>query len=148
MRCRLLYNLEFAQKAFIVRESRLLLIRKSVSSPVFPGKWEVPGGRIMWEESLAENLSREVYEEVGLQVSGAEPFALWDWMIHNQNGGTRIIAAAMFCRADDGEPTLKHQLIEDNIDCFEWVHVSALRQFEFIPDFAPIVDVFLRKYYT
>lgn len=34
----------FAQKAFIVDNGKLLLVKKSKDDPYHPGEWEVPGG--------------------------------------------------------------------------------------------------------
>jgi ADP-ribose pyrophosphatase YjhB (NUDIX family) len=41
----------FAQKAFIVKENRLLMVKKSKDDPKNPNKWEVPGGRMEFGES-------------------------------------------------------------------------------------------------
>jgi len=55
-------RLEFAQKAFIVHDDRLLLVRKSESDPLNPGRWEVPGGRleVAGDLDLDDHIRREV----------------------------------------------------------------------------------------
>jgi len=78
-------RLEFAQKAFIVHDDRLLLVRKSASDPLHPGRWEVPGGRleVAGDLDLDDHIRREVWEEVGLEIEPGPPFHLWrttPWM--------------------------------------------------------------------
>lgn len=107
----------------------------------------MPGGRLQKGESLADGLCREVYEEVGLHIHNLEPFALWDWILPQQNGCIRVIAAAHYCCSDDASPSLEHQEPDDYIDRCEWVPVAELSKYEFIPDFVPIIQIFLKKYF-
>lgn len=107
----------------------------------------MPGGRLRQLESLADGLRREVYEEVGLHIRSIEPFALWDWTLHQENEHIRVIAVAHYCCPDDAHPSLQHQGDDDYIDRFEWVPVAELPNYDFIPDFIPIIQKFLKKYY-
>jgi 8-oxo-dGTP pyrophosphatase MutT (NUDIX family) len=68
--------LAFAQKAFITKNGKLLVIRRAASDPVNPLRWEVPGGRIEPGELLDDCIRREVREEVGLEiVPGCRPWS-------------------------------------------------------------------------
>ena len=140
-------TLFFAQKAFIVRDRRLLLIRKSPHAPVWPGKWEVPGGRLESGETLDSHLRREVLEEVGIPVRAIEPFHLWDWHLKGQEGReSRVVAAAVLCTPEAEACTLQNQVEGDNIAAFEWVEFHRLREYDFIPNMIPVVEKFLTKY--
>ena len=140
-------TLFFAQKAFIVRGRRLLLIQKSPHAPVWPGKWEVPGGRLESGETLDSHLRREVLEEVGIPVRAIEPFHLWDWHLKGPDGHeSRVVAAAVLCAPEAEACTLQNQVEGDDIAAYEWVEFHRLREYDFIPNMIPVVEKFLTKY--
>ena len=58
---------EVAVGAVIVRDGRLLLIRRARG--VGAGRWSLPGGRVEEGETLAVALAREIREETGLRAS-------------------------------------------------------------------------------
>lgn len=136
-------KLYFAQKAFILREGKVLLVRKSLLAPVHPGKWEVPGGRLEPGEDLTAHLRREVFEETGITAVAVEPFYLWDWYLPD---GSRVVAAAVLCRAEGTEVTLTHQVAGDDLTQFAWVDVQELPRWDLIPNMAPVIRAFLEKY--
>jgi 8-oxo-dGTP diphosphatase len=51
-----------------------VLIAERVGGGVFNGMWEFPGGKIASRESSAEALSRELAEELGIEVTVFAPF--------------------------------------------------------------------------
>ncbi len=63
----------------INKEGKLLLRRRTETSSIIPGKsfkgnWELPGGGVEVEDNmsyshLAESLEREIYEELGIELS-------------------------------------------------------------------------------
>lgn len=137
----------FAQKAFIIQDRHLLLIRKSPDAPVWPGKWEVPGGRMEPGETPETHLNREVFEEVGITVRAVEPFHIWDWRLEGRDGiQLHVVAAAVLCTPEGGECTLKNQVEGDHIAACEWVEFHRLSEYDFIPNMIPVVEKFLSKY--
>lgn len=63
-----------AGKAVVRKDGRILLLQRSLKSGFDPGLWELPGGKIVHGENLAEAVRREVLEEVGLTVEVGRPF--------------------------------------------------------------------------
>ena len=57
---------QFAQKAFVVHNGALLMVRKSSGDPHNPGRWEVPGGRMSFGEAelafLRHDSPAQVYQ--------------------------------------------------------------------------------------
>lgn len=61
-----------AQKLVLVNsQGHILLVRKSETHPLLPGKWELPGGISRSGEDLQESLAREIHEETGLDVESS-----------------------------------------------------------------------------
>ena len=63
-------ELQIGIKAFSLNEKgQILVLEKNVEGrPEHKGKWDIPGGRIEAGSSLMENLSREIFEETGLDL--------------------------------------------------------------------------------
>ncbi len=61
-------ELQVGVKALIEQDGKYLFLLRSKAFQPGPQKWDIPGGRIVPEESLADALAREVREETGLQL--------------------------------------------------------------------------------
>lgn len=108
-------------KAFLMQESRLLLLREAAT-----GLWEIPGGRIDVGEELIpqrEVLARELGEELGpgVQVE-VGPIAL-TWVRPRLPGFTFLVG--LLCRLAGGEIVLSAEH-----DRLAWVDAESWRDFE------------------
>lgn len=141
-------QLYFAQKAFIVHEGSLLLVRKSMDDPNQPGKWEVPGGRMAFGEEIDEHLSREVREEVGLEITAGPPFHLWQWRISRvgKDGeplNLQIVAVGRLCRPETLHISYDGRVEEDYLAETAWVRLDQIYDYNLIDNMVPAVDAFL-----
>jgi 8-oxo-dGTP pyrophosphatase MutT (NUDIX family) len=59
--------------ALLRRGERWFLQRRDPGSPVLPGLWEFPGGKVEAGETLQAALERELREETGLALRAADP---------------------------------------------------------------------------
>ena len=66
-------------------DGKFLITQRVMSKHWAPGWWEVPGGGAMAGESAAQAVRREVREETGLDVSGAEGGFVFSY--HRENPG-------------------------------------------------------------
>lgn len=55
--------------AALVREGRVLLVHRSPNRHAFPGVWDLPGGHIETGETELAALTREMHEELGVQIA-------------------------------------------------------------------------------
>lgn len=141
-------KLFFAQKAFIVRDQTVLLVRKSADDPNQPGKWEVPGGRMEFGEEVDDHLRREVREEVGLEVTPGPPFHIWQWRLSRRldDGNPiemQIVAVARFCRPVTTQLSEAGRVAEDYLAEMAWVPFDDVPSFDIIPNMRPVIDSFL-----
>jgi 8-oxo-dGTP pyrophosphatase MutT (NUDIX family) len=101
---RAIQTFEVSLKAFVVRESRALLVRESDS-----GFWELPGGRIdVGEEWDAHDriLAREITEELGPDFRMEMTDLAVTWTRRRPTDGVFQFIVGRICRYAGGEPVL------------------------------------------
>lgn len=140
-------ELFFAQKAFVVHEQELLMVRKSFEDPKEPGKWEVPGGRMVFGETVNEHIRREVREEVGIDIRPGRPFYVWQWRMQlggsGENGReVQVVAVARLCEALNTSLSSAEQMEDDYLAEMCWVPLSDIETYEWIENMLPVVFAF------
>lgn len=137
----------FAQKAFVLDHGCLLAVRRSADDTHHPLKWEVPGGRLEANEDLDQHLAREVFEETGIRINPGGPFFVWKWKIrqNKSNAPDTIVAIARICSAVTVELNLSGRVEGDNLDLTEWIQLSKLRDYDWIPNMLPVLNAFLGR---
>ncbi len=134
---------QFAQKALIIKDRKLLIIRKSTKDSNNPNKWEIPGGRKQKNETLDEQIIREVKEETSLIIKPKDIFDMWQFSIPLNDKDITVIAVARFC--DVVDDNLK--ITEDVIDNFKWVNIDKdLLNYNFIPGIKNTIEKLVNIY--
>ena len=98
-------------------EGKYLLIRRAPEEKNGPGKWDIPGGRMIAGTTMGENLAREVMEETGLTMT-SEPILLGiqDMLLTDRHVG-RITHTGTI----EGTPTLSEEHSE-----FKWASLEEI----------------------
>lgn len=141
-----------AEKAFIIDEyERLLVIKKGQKDLLNPNKDEVPGGKFEFGEDPEICLKREVFEEVGINIVVGDPFATWQWCFtkkddKNQDIDVQIVAIGRICATKDTNIDFSNQTSTDSIVEAEWVPISQLGEYDFIPNMLPAINEFIKLY--
>ena len=92
--------------AALVREGRVLLVHRSPNRRAYPGVWDLPGGHIETGETELAALTREMHEELGVQIAavsairlcrlaagrGAESVRLSAWLVGEWQGTPTNVA--------------------------------------------------------
>ncbi|MCP2244253.1 NUDIX domain-containing protein [Lentzea aerocolonigenes] len=126
-------NFQFAQKAVVIQDGALLMVRKSAEDPHNPNRWELPGGRMKSHESIDEHLCREIWEEVGLKVAPGRPLSIWSWTMNGGSGAVTVVAVARACDVLDGTITEDNRDEDDYLAESEWVPLDAVLGRDVIP---------------
>lgn len=116
--------------ALIVEGSRVLVCQRSAAGS-FPLKWEFPGGKVEPGEGLLEALSRELKEELGIDVPAAEE-------IYRRGHTYREGAAVelIFFRVDRYGGAIENRVFQD----LGWAEIPQLPQFDFLDGDLPLIE--------
>ena len=80
------HNFDGAEKVF--------LPKRAESKKFLPGVYELPGGHIDYGEDLIDGLKREIMEELEMEVSIGDPFAVFTYL--NEVKGSHTIEVVYF----------------------------------------------------
>ncbi len=112
------------------RRGEVLICKKPEDRGVFPGQWGLPGGGIEPCEKMEAALRREIFEEVGIQVSSIRPLFFTDGQ-HSKSypDGSRreiyMIFLVFSCLAMDEPVHLGPEFIEH-----AWVSPEKLNTYD------------------
>lgn len=93
--------------AALVVEGRVLLVHRSPNRRAYPGVWDLPGGHIETGETELAALTREMHEELDVQIAtgsaihlcrldagrGAESVRLSAWLVGEWHGTPTNVAS-------------------------------------------------------
>lgn len=127
-------NTRIAVKSVIIKEGKVLLIKRRPNDVHKPGQWEFPGGRLDVGEDPFEGLKRETREETRLEVEIEMPV---DVHYFARDDGQVITMIIFLCRA------LSHEikLSEEHTD-YKWVDLDT----EDVPEWVDVVIKRILKY--
>lgn len=118
--------------AVIMDRVRILLARRAAGEHL-AGYWELPGGKVETNETLAEALVRELLEELGVNARvGAE---LARSVHHYDRGSIELIALATELDGDITELTVH--------DAVRWCSADELDALAIAPADIPLLEVIL-----
>jgi 8-oxo-dGTP diphosphatase len=122
--------------ALITRNSKLLVCQRK-RNDTHPLKWEFPGGKVEPKESLAQALTRELREELGVSaIVGAEVYRTR----HRYKELPDDLLLVFFRAAIEDSAHLQNLQFEK----YEWADPSLLRNYDFLPADKDLVESLAR----
>jgi 8-oxo-dGTP diphosphatase len=107
----------------VIKRNNKIYISKRADDLHQGGKWEFPGGKREVNETIEQTLTRELSEEIGIQVTQQSPFML----IEHDYGDKKVRLDVRLVENFEGVPShLEGQKSQ-------WVDINNLSQFTF-PD--------------
>ncbi len=97
------------------KDERILLIKRAPDASTDPGRWDLPGGKMDYGETIRDTLVREVREETGLTVKVGPVVHI----CHFTKEPFWVTCVTFACDYDGG----KVQLSEEHVD-FAWIELS------------------------
>lgn len=105
----------------IIKEDSKVLIALRPEDAMLGGLWEFPGGKQKDGEHIEKTVTRELKEELGVDVSVTKPFMKFDHAYSH----FKITLHAYICELLDGEPKPKTS------QQIKWVNVKELEDYPF-----------------
>ena len=116
-------------------EGRILIAERLGGGP-FHGLWEFPGGKIAEDETAVEALSRELAEELGIEVTNCATF-----MNLRHEYDDRIVTIEFFLVSDwASEPVGREG------QALRWVPREKLNAEELLPADVPVIEALQRNH--
>lgn len=113
--------MKLGAKGIIVKNGKVLIIRRSNYDSYRSGEWDLPGGRIEEGEGVFEGHKREVMEETKLKIDIIEP--LNTWLIERSKEKTAGIT--FINRYVEGEVELSNEHTE-----YKWIAPEEAKEIE------------------
>ena len=121
-------------EAWVIKEDKILLAKRSEKDDQAAGCWTAPGGKVEMEVGhnvIEDTLAREVMEEVGIEVHNVRYLSSTSFI---RSSGDHVVGMSFAVDYKSGEP----QALEDQ-DEVKWVSLDEARRL--IMDYAhPILD--------
>ncbi|MFH1505629.1 MAG: NUDIX domain-containing protein [archaeon] len=113
-------DFRIAVKSFIVKDKKLLVLRRASDDVQKPDIWEIPGGRLGLGENPYDGLKRETKQETGLDIEVLQPINVAHFVRDDKQTITMII---FLCKALDD----KVKLSEEH-SAYEWVPIETCKE--------------------
>jgi 8-oxo-dGTP diphosphatase len=115
-------NIYLAQKAFILKEGKILILKRSPKEDCFENMWDIPGGKIDFGETPEESLKREVKEECGIDIKVRIPVSVWTFFKNNNK--TQVVGISFLCNYISGDIRLSKEHVD-----YKWIDPKEIENF-------------------
>jgi len=122
-----------ALKALIVKNGKILIIKRSSKEDVFANEWDLPGGKLKFGENPVNGLKREVFEETGLKIKIVKPISVWTFF--KNSGKTQVIGITFLARVISG----KIRLGKEHTD-FKWILPKEIDKYKIHEEIKKLVN--------
>jgi len=136
----------FVPLALVVKDRKILLLKRRDSRPEFNNKWEFPGGGVENGEDVEACLKRETKEETGFSVTiTARLPKIYSAVRGEKNGNYQVFLICYICAIKSG----KFQTSDAETAGFCWVDMKKLSKMDLLPLNKKVVQenkALLKKY--
>jgi 8-oxo-dGTP diphosphatase len=127
----------FVVAAALTLQDGSILLQKRPEGRAMAGLWEFPGGKVESGETAKAALVRELYEEIGIEVSADDliPVTFASGSLDGHSGGRELLLLLFSCDRWIGDP---EALDEQEL---RWVDLAEMRTLPMPPADAPFIDI-------
>lgn len=116
----------------IIRNAKkeILLCKAPVGMGVYPGQWAIPGGGIEESERMEAALHREMWEEVGLEITDIRPLFFQDDVRVKHYGDGSSEEVYMIYLLFECVAVTTSVRINDEFEEYAWVKMTQLNEYD------------------
>jgi len=103
---------------------KFLLVQRSKTDDIFPGKWQNLGGKIEVGETVEDGIKREVKEEIGLKIDKT-PFFLQSYSWKKDNN-SKVRLGLIFLVSLEGRIKDYHIKLDAELQDFGWFTLEEI----------------------
>lgn len=126
------------------RSGEYLISQRSANRPSFPLMWECVGGSVLAGECSRDGALREVREEVGLDLSGAEGSVVFSKVRDKINGERFADILDVWLFFYDGPISLDAATTDEVAQC-RWMNAEQIRELADSGKFVKTLDYFFTE---
>jgi len=126
-------NFRIAAKSFVIRDKKLLILKRASNDVQKPNIWEIPGGRLELGEDPREGIKRETKEETGIDIEVLYPINVRHFV---RDDGQTITMLIFLCKA-----LHDNVKISDEHSDFDWIILEKCKE-KLTDFFHEEVDIF------
>jgi len=126
-------NFRIAAKSFVIKDGKLLVLKRVSDDVQKPNIWEIPGGRLELGEDPREGIKRETKEETGIDVEVLHPINVRHFV---RDDGQTITMLIFLCKALHDNVKIS----EEHSD-FDWIELESCKE-KLTDFFHKEVDIF------
>lgn len=113
-----------ALKVIINKNGKILVLKRATNKVLFPGFWDLPGGKMEYGENVIDAIKREIAEETGLNVALKDsPISLWSYIDSVKE--RQFVAVLFLAEYLGGEVRISPEHIE-----YKWIYPHEFANFE------------------
>jgi len=107
--------------AFILKDEKILIVKKSIYEKIDGGLWTIPGGKIEKKETIIDGLKREIKEEVNLDIY------YYQWIGEDvfESNGHWFHAQHFLCQIKNNN----NVKLEKKLTDFHWLSENEIEKF-------------------
>ncbi|GAB3585808.1 NUDIX domain-containing protein [Calidifontibacter terrae] len=124
------YDTRLAAYAAIIDDSDRILLSYWNGEGRFTPAWTMPGGGVEFEETIAEGLVREVYEETGFHIELGPLLLVDSWFRESESGTRPFKAVRVVHRATIVGGTLGTTEVDGSTDEARWIPLADVAGLE------------------
>lgn len=109
-----------ATKSFVIKEGKLLILKRAFDDIQKPSIWEIPGGRLEIGEDPREGIKRETKEETGLDIEVLHPINIRHFERDDRQTITMIV---FLCK-----PLHDNVIISNEHSDFDWIELENCKE--------------------
>ncbi len=136
--------------ALVVKNKKMLLLRRRDFRPGFNGAWEFPGGGVEYGEDIIACLKRETKEETGFVVEVIDHLPRILTIMNNEKAGDyQVFLDLYICRPTSG----KLKVADHETSAAKWCSLAEIKKLRLLPLnrrslFCPQNYKIIKKYFS